>query len=123
LTTGASLLNGADTALQYGRAARKLDYVRRAVNNPAYGIVLGQPGNSRLRHGNTLTSLQGSAYIRVGDFDQHAAVELAIPLRAAFTAGDIRENLKITKTKLKIGRSLPSQSPTVPACCTPTTTA
>lgn len=42
----------------------------------------------------------------MGDFDQRAAVELAVRLRAAFSAGDIREGLKTTKTKMKFDRQI-----------------
>ena len=71
-----------------------------------------------------LSTLRTSAFIRIGDFDQRAAVELAIRLRNAAAAGDIREGLKTTKTKMKsTGRSWQSPSPTERASCTPTTTA
>jgi hypothetical protein len=53
-----------------------------------------------------LSTLRGSAYIRIGDFDQRAAVELAVRLRAAYTAGDIREGLKTTKSKMKFDRQI-----------------
>ena len=53
-----------------------------------------------------LSALRGSAHIRIGDFDQRAAVELAIRLRAAAASGDIREGQRTTKTRMKFDRQI-----------------
>jgi hypothetical protein len=53
-----------------------------------------------------LTTLRGSAFIRIGDFDERAAVELAMRLRTAIKAGDQREGLRITKTAMKFDRQI-----------------
>jgi predicted nucleic acid-binding protein len=53
-----------------------------------------------------LTTLRGSAYIRVESFDERAAVELAIRLRDARGAGDQREGLPITKSAMKFDRQI-----------------
>lgn len=53
-----------------------------------------------------LTTLRGSSWIRIGDFDERAAVELAMRLRAAIKAGDQREGLRITKTAMKFDRQI-----------------
>jgi hypothetical protein len=53
-----------------------------------------------------LTTLRSSAFIRVGDFDERAAIELAARLRAAIKAGDPREGARITKTAMKFDRQI-----------------
>ncbi|MBM3748342.1 MAG: type II toxin-antitoxin system VapC family toxin [Acidobacteria bacterium] len=53
-----------------------------------------------------LTTLRGSSWIRVGDFDERAALELAMRLRAAIKAGDPREGLRITKSAMKFDRQI-----------------
>lgn len=53
-----------------------------------------------------LTTLRASAYIRIGDFDQRAAVELAARLREAINAGDPREDVPIGKTAMKFDRQI-----------------
>ena len=53
-----------------------------------------------------LTTLRGSAYIRVESFDERAAVELAMRLRDARRAGDQREGLPITKSAMKFDRQI-----------------
>lgn len=53
-----------------------------------------------------LSVLRASAYIRIGDFDQRAAVELALRLRAALASGDIREGVTTTKTRMKFDRQI-----------------
>jgi len=50
--------------------------------------------------------LRGSSWIRIGDFDERAAVELAMRLRAAVRAGDPREGLRITKSAMKFDRQI-----------------
>ena len=53
-----------------------------------------------------LTTLRGSAFIRIESFDTRAAVELALRLRDARKAGDQREGLPITKTAMKFDRQI-----------------
>jgi hypothetical protein len=53
-----------------------------------------------------LSALRASAYIRIGDFDQRSAVELAFRLRAAMASGDIREGVATTKTRMKFDRQI-----------------
>jgi hypothetical protein len=53
-----------------------------------------------------LTTLRGSSFIRIGDFDERAAVELAARLRAAIKAGDPREGIRITKSAMKFDRQI-----------------
>lgn len=73
------------------------------VPSPALAEVLATPDCDV---DEVLNTLRGSAYIRIRDFDQRAAVELAIRLRAAFAAGDICEGLRTTKTKMKFDRQI-----------------
>ena len=53
-----------------------------------------------------LTTLRGSAFIRIGDFDERAAVELAMRLRAAIKSGDPRQGMRITKSAMKFDRQI-----------------
>lgn len=53
-----------------------------------------------------LATLRSSAFIRIGDFDERAAVELAARLRAAINAGDPREGVRITKSAMKFDRQI-----------------
>lgn len=53
-----------------------------------------------------LTTLRSSSFIRIGDFDERAAVELAMRLRAAVQAGDPREGMRITKSAMKFDRQI-----------------
>ena len=53
-----------------------------------------------------LTTLRSSSFIRIGDFDARAAVELAMRLRAAINAGDPREGMQITKSAMKFDRQI-----------------
>lgn len=70
---------------------------------PALAEVLATPD---CNVDEVLSTLRGSAFIRIGDFDQRAAVELALRLRAAMAAGDIREGVATTKTKMKFDRQI-----------------
>jgi predicted nucleic acid-binding protein len=70
---------------------------------PALAEVLATPGCNLDA---VLSVLRASAYIRIGDFDQRAAVELALRLRAALESGDIREGVTITKTRMKFDRQI-----------------
>jgi predicted nucleic acid-binding protein len=73
------------------------------VPSPALAEVLATPACDMEE---VLSTLRASAFIRIGDFDQRAAVELAVRLRAAVAAGDIREGLKTTKTQMKFDRQI-----------------
>lgn len=73
------------------------------VPAPALAEVLATPGCDIEA---VLGELRKSAHIRIGDFDQRAAVELAIRLRAAAAAGDIREGRKTTKAAMKFDRQI-----------------
>ncbi len=53
-----------------------------------------------------LSTLRSSAFIRIGDFDERAAVELAERLREALRAGDPKAGLSITKTAMKFDRQI-----------------
>jgi predicted nucleic acid-binding protein len=53
-----------------------------------------------------LDVLSRSAFLRIGDFDQRAAVELAVRLREAIKKGDPREGLPITKSAMKFDRQI-----------------
>lgn len=53
-----------------------------------------------------LTTLRGSSFIRIGDFDERAAVELAMRLRAAIKCGDPRGGMRITKSAMKFDRQI-----------------
>ncbi|MBL8231350.1 MAG: hypothetical protein JNL98_22845 [Bryobacterales bacterium] len=53
-----------------------------------------------------LDTLRRSSFLRVESFDQRAAVELAIRLRAAKSAGNVRDGLPITKNAMKFDRQI-----------------
>ncbi len=53
-----------------------------------------------------LATLRRSAFITIGDFDERAAIELAVRLRAAIKAGDPREGVRVTKTAMKFDRQI-----------------
>ena len=53
-----------------------------------------------------LTTLRGSTFIRIGDFDERASVELAMRLRAAIKSGDPRQGMRITKSAMKFDRQI-----------------
>jgi len=53
-----------------------------------------------------LSMLQGRSAIRIGTFDQRAAVELAMQLRSATDAGNVREGRKIMKGEMKFDRQI-----------------
>jgi hypothetical protein len=71
--------------------------------SPALAEVLATPACDMEE---VLSALRASAFIRIGDFDQRAAVELAVRLRAAVAAGDIREGVNTTKTQMKFDRQI-----------------
>jgi len=69
-----------------------------------------------------LDVLSRSAFLRIGDFDQRAAVELAVRLREAIKKGDPREGLPITKSAMNLTvKSSRLRWSTAPAPSTPTT--
>jgi hypothetical protein len=114
-----SILLFPDAEVHEGQEAKPVERARDRVNalvqeiadageqvlvpSPALAEVLATPDCNM---DEVLSTLRGSAYIQIGDFDQRAAVELAVRLRAAFSAGDIREGLKTTKTKMKFDRQI-----------------
>jgi hypothetical protein len=53
-----------------------------------------------------LNTLRGATFIRIGDFDERAAVELAMRLRVAIRSGDPRQGMQITKTAMKFDRQI-----------------
>lgn len=73
------------------------------VPSPALAEVLVTEG---VDVQDVLTTLRGSSFIRIGDFDERAAVELAVRLRAAISAGDPREGVPITKSAMKFDRQI-----------------
>jgi hypothetical protein len=114
-----SVLLFPDAELQEGPDATPVERARERVNalvqeiadggeqvlvpSPALAEVLATPDCDMEE---VLSTLRVSAFIRIGDFDQRAAVELATRLRAAVAKGDIREGLKTTKTKMKFDRQI-----------------
>ena len=117
-----SVLLFPDAELQEGPDATPVERARERVNalvqeiadggeqvlvpSPALAEVLATPDCDMEE---VLSTLRVSAFIRIGDFDQRAAVELAIRLRNAAAAGDIREGSKTTKTKMKFDRQIVCQ--------------
>ena len=114
-----SVLLFPDAELQEGPDAKPVERARERVNalvqeiadggeqvlvpSPALAEVLATPECDMEE---VLSTLRVSAFIRIGDFDQRAAVELATRLRAAAAKGDIREGLKTAKTKMKFDRQI-----------------
>jgi hypothetical protein len=96
-----SVLLFPDAELQEGPDATPVERARERVNalvqeiadggeqvlvpSPALAEVLATPDCDMEE---VLSTLRVSAFIRIGDFDQRAAVELAIRLRNAAAAGD-----------------------------------
>jgi hypothetical protein len=114
-----SVLPFPDAVVHEGKVPRPVDRARDRVNaliqevadsgeqvlvpTPALAEVLATPDCDV---DEVLSTLRASAYIRIGDFDQRAAVELAFRLRAAVASGDLREGQKTTKTKMKFDRQI-----------------
>jgi hypothetical protein len=114
-----SVLLFPDAEVNEGPDAKPVERARERVNalveeiadggeqvlapSPALAEVLATPGCDMEE---VLSTLRGSAFIRIGDFDQRAAIELAHRLRAAATSGHIRDGLKITKTQMKFDRQI-----------------
>jgi hypothetical protein len=105
-----SLLLFPDAALQQGERGNAVEYAHQRVAGliqeleagkeqvlvpaPALSEVLVTEG---VDVQDVLTTLRGSAFIRIGDFDERAAVELAMRLR---------QGTQITKTAMKFDRQI-----------------
>jgi len=114
-----SVLLFPDADLREGAAAVSVDRARERVDGlvqelaqtgeqillptPALAEVLATSGCDI---DEVLGTLRASVYIRIGDFDLRAAVEMAIRLRNAAAKGDIREGLTITKNAMKFDRQI-----------------
>jgi predicted nucleic acid-binding protein len=114
-----SLLLFPDAELQEGPDGRKVEHARErvlglietleasrtqvAIPSPALAEVLVTDGADVQ---DILTTLRGSAFIRIESFDERAAVELAMRLREARKAGDQRESQPITKNAMKFDRQI-----------------
>jgi hypothetical protein len=114
-----SLLIFPDADLRQGSSGQKVEYARErvlglvqeiedaweqvAVPAPALSELLVTDG---VDVQDVLTTLRGSAFIRIESFDERAAVELAMRLREARKAGDQREGLPITKSAMKFDRQI-----------------
>jgi hypothetical protein len=114
-----SLLIFPDADLRQGSDGRKVEHARERVAGLVQSIeaareqvLVPTPALCELlvTEGadvqDVLTTLRGSAYIRVEGFDERAAVELAMRLRDARRAGDQREGLPITKNAMKFDRQI-----------------
>ncbi len=130
-----SLLLFPDADLQEGPAGQNVEHARArvlgliesleasreqvAIPSPALAEVLVTEGADVQ---DILTTLRGSAFIRIESFDERAAVELAMRLRDARKAGDQRESQPITKNATNsIARSWRLHWLAVPASCIPMT--
>lgn len=84
---------------------RELEQAREQILIPAPVLceVLVTEG---VDHRDVLTTLRNSAFIRIGDFDERSAIELATRLRAAITAGDPKEGVCTTKAAMKFDRQI-----------------
>lgn len=114
-----SLLLFPDAELQDGPDGQKVEHARErvlgliealdagreqvAIPSPALAEVLVTEGADVQ---DILTTLRGSAFIRIESFDERAAVELAMRLREARKAGDQRESQPITKNAMKFDRQI-----------------
>jgi len=114
-----SLLIFPDAELRQGVEGRKVEHARERVlglvqklEEAGDQVIVPAPALSELlvTEGvdiqDVLTTLRGSAFIRIESFDTRAAVELALRLRDARKAGDQREGLPITKTAMKFDRQI-----------------
>ncbi|MFN0170629.1 MAG: hypothetical protein ACKV22_29760 [Bryobacteraceae bacterium] len=73
------------------------------VPSPALSEVLVTEG---VDVQDVLATLRGSSVLRIGDFDERAAVELAMRLRNAIKSGGPREGMRITKSAMKFDRQI-----------------
>jgi predicted nucleic acid-binding protein len=114
-----SLLIFPDADLRQGNEGQKVEHARervaglvQSVEDAREQVLVPTPVLCELlvTEGadvqDVLTTLRGSAYIRVESFDERAAVELAMRLRDARRAGDQREGLPITKSAMKFDRQI-----------------
>ncbi len=114
-----SLLIFPDADLRQGSEGQKVEYARervaglvQSVEDAREQVLVPTPALCELLVTedadvqDVLTTLRGSAYIRVESFDERAAVELAMRLRDARRAGDQREGLPITKSAMKFDRQI-----------------
>jgi predicted nucleic acid-binding protein len=117
--TNLSLLIFPDADLRQGNEGQKVEHARervaglvQSVEDAREQVLVPTPVLCELlvTEGadvqDVLTTLRGSAYIRVESFDERAAVELAMRLRDARRAGDQREGLPITKSAMKFDRQI-----------------
>lgn len=114
-----SLLLFEDATLEEGPDAQRVEHARErvlgliesleagreqvAIPSPALAEVLVTEGADVQ---DILTTLRGSAFIRIESFDERAAVELAMRLRGARKGGDQRESQPITKSAMKFDRQI-----------------
>ncbi len=114
-----SLLIFPDSEQHQGKDAALVEYARERVlglvqtlEDERENVVVPTPALAELlvTEGavaqDILTTLHGSAFIRIAGFDERAAVELAIRLRDARRIGDQREGLNITKGEMKFDRQI-----------------
>ena len=114
-----SLLIFPDADLRQGSEGQKVEHARervaglvQSVEDAREQVLVPTPALCELLVTedadvqDVLTTLRGSAYIRVENFDERAAVELAMRLRDARRAGDQREGLPITKSAMKFDRQI-----------------
>lgn len=114
-----SLLMLPDAEQHVGREARIVEHARERVlglvqrlDAERERVVVPTPALAELlvTEGadvdDILTTLRGSACLRVEGFDERSAVELAARLRDARRAGDPREGVPITKGEMKFDRQI-----------------
>jgi hypothetical protein len=118
-TTVLSLLIFPDADLRQGRDGQRVEHARERViglvqriEHAREQVLVPSPALCELLITevadvqDVLTTLRGSAFIRIGGFDERAAVELAVRLREARNAGDQREGLPIGKSAMKFDRQI-----------------
>ncbi|MEJ5367882.1 MAG: hypothetical protein WHT08_06155 [Bryobacteraceae bacterium] len=99
-------MQGVDFARERVQALiQELDAAREQILIPAPALceVLVTEGTDPQT---VLTELRANALIRIGEFDERAAVELAMRLREAARRGDPKEGLSITKSVMKFDRQI-----------------
>ena len=114
-----SLLIFPDADLRQGNSGTKVEYAHervlglvREIEAARGQVIIPAPALSELlvTEGadmkDVLATLSGKSFIRIESFDERAAVELAVRLREARTAGDQREGLPITKNAMKFDRQI-----------------
>lgn len=114
-----SLLIFPDADQRQGKDGQTVDYARERViglvqslEDERERVVVPSPALAELlvTEGadvqDILSTLRSSSYIRIESFDERAAVELAMRLRAARRVGDQREGVPITKSEMKFDRQI-----------------